>query len=260
MHNEIKEVNRLKVVAIIQARLGSSRLPGKVLRNVGGKPLIQFIISRLRRSLKIKKIVVATTTSELDDELVNFLSGLGVLTFRGSELDVLDRYYRTALEHKADIVVRITADDPLKCPNMIDQMIQTFIEGVGLEYLTNSNPPSYPEGADIEIFTFKALERVWEKAQLPSDREHVTPYIYNSAEFVCSNISSPRNLSAWRWTLDYEQDLEFINTLFKIEPNLELLDYKDIVMLIERNPEVVKINQGIIRNEGYLKSRGEENE
>lgn len=250
----------MKIVAIIQARLGSSRLPGKVLRNVGDKPLIEFLISRLRRSLKIEKIVIATTTSELDNKLVNFLLGLSVPIFRGSEHDVLDRYYRAALEHKADIVVRITADDPLKCPNMIDQMIQTFIETVGMEYLTNSTPPSYPEGADIEIFTFKALKRAWEKTQLSSDREHVTPYFYNSGEFVCSSKVSPRDLSAWRWTVDYEQDLKFMNTLFEVQSNLEQLNYKDIVTLLEENPEVMKINQDIIRNEGYLKSRSEENE
>ncbi len=242
-------------VAIIQARMGSTRLRGKVLKELCGKKVLEHIVLRVKKSKFIDKVVVATTINKEDDDIYKFCQEKNVDCFRGSENNVLERYYKCAKNYNADVIIRITADDPLKDPEVIDRGIQILVEN-DYDYVSNTIKPTYPEGIDTEIFTFLALEKSYMEASLMSEKEHVTPYIWkNSSKFKLYNFEFERDLSHLRWTMDTYDDFEFIKEVYEelyYKNNMFLM--KDVLNLIAKNPEIMQINSGHIRNEGYLKS------
>lgn len=247
-------MRRLDIIAIIQARMGSSRLSGKVLRELSGKPVLWHVVNRVGRSRLIDDIVVATTCQKRDLEIVKYCAEQGIRIFVGSENDVLDRYYQAARLYKPKHVVRITADCPLHDGKVIDMVIQKHLD-MNNDYTSNTLEDSFPDGLDCEVFTFSALERAWKEAKFTSEREHVTPYIKKQESFrKCSVIDSVDH-SQYRWTVDTEKDFLFVSQIFErlhgINPGF---GKEEIYALLESCPELMTINQGIIRNEGYIKS------
>jgi len=249
----------VRVVAIIQARMGSSRLPGKVLAEIDGQPLLGILISRVKSSKFLDQIVIATTTEKADDILCDWLINEGVEYFRGSERDVLDRFWQCAKLYRADIIVRITADDPLKDSEIIDKALGMLKRSESVDYVSNTLKPTYPEGLDVEVFRFSALKKANAEATLASEREHVTPYIWkNRAKFKSLNFEMTPNLSDWRWTVDKSEDLEFVRSLLRLVGNDMSTGYQDLIETVNKNPLLRDINSSTVRNEGYLKSRAEE--
>jgi len=250
-------VGKKPVVAIIQARMGSTRLPGKVLKDLCGRTVLWHVVKRARLVRGIDTVVVATTTSPEDDKIAEWCGGEGVVVFRGSSEDVLDRYYRAALEYGAATVVRITSDCPLVDPGLVNKAIDKFQEG-GFDHVSVGG--SYPDGLDAEVFSLAALESAWKEARLGSEREHVTPFIWKQPErFRLYSLSAAEDYSEMRWTIDDERDLRFLRALctgLRCSENpvgmQEILDY------LKANPELLKINAGIVRNEGYAKSLRED--
>ena len=245
-----------KIIAIIQGRMGSSRLPGKVLADVHGRPMVSWMLERIAASNLLDEIVFATTNSPVDDELVRWLkANSDVAIFRGSENDLVDRYYQCCAEFGGDIVVRITADDPLKDATIIDKAISMFVTDGRYDYVSNCIRPTYPEGLDIEVFSSPALERVWQEATLASDREHLTSYMINNPRrFSLGNFCYERDLSAWRWTVDKPKDLELIRHILGRFSHQPCVNFKTIVEYLDHHPELVSLNQGTVRMEGYKKS------
>ena len=226
----------MNVVAIIQVRSASTRLPGKCMLKIFGKTILEHIILRVSGAKKVQKICVATTQNQEDDIIERIVKKYNVAVYRGSESDVLDRFYQAAKLLQADII-----DD--------------FIAG-GYDYLSNTIEPTYPEGIDIEVFNFCSLEKAWEEASLPSEREHVTPYIWkNSRKFNLYNKKHAPDLSHLRWTLDKPEDWVFIQQVYDYLYSPErIFHMADILDLLKKHPDLLKINNKTIRNEGYLKS------
>lgn len=253
----------MKYVAIVQARMGSSRLPGKVMMSLNDVPIIKIIVDKIANSTKVSKIVVATTNDDGDNELVSYLSNFmpHVLIYRGSEFDVLDRFYQAAKLYSADYIVRITADDPLKDPKIIDRAIAYTIEDDSIDYCSNTLIPTYPEGLDIEVFKFSALEISWANAIKNSEREHVTPYIWNNPQsFNLKNFTSDEDNSHLRWTLDTPDDYIFFENIFKLFPEYPLHDTERLLNFLKSNPRISDLNSGVVRNSGYIKSKEKERE
>jgi len=246
----------VKTVAIIQARMASSRLPGKVLANIAGMPMLARLIQRVSATPVINQLIVATTDTPEDNILADWVARVaGVACFRGSEQDVLDRFYHCAKQYEADLIVRVTADDPLKDPAIIKKAVDFCRASPILDYCSNTIKPTYPEGLDIEVFRYAALDRAWRESTLLSEREHVTPYIWkNSGLFTIKNFEYQSDLSSWRWTVDKPNDLEFMNRIFEHFKNNPLVNFEDVIKHLKINPELAGINAGTIRNEGYLKS------
>lgn len=241
-------------LAIIQARMNSSRLPGKVLKFIGNEILIDIIYRRLSRAKAVDKIIVACTTSSSDDILTKHLINKNIDFFRGDEDDVLSRFYLAAKDHNPVNVVRITCDDPLKEPDLVDKAIDLLTK-TGSDYVSNTINPSYPEGLDVEVFTFQALETAYLEARLCSEREHVTPYIWkNTKLFKVTEFFFVLDASSLRWTVDKKADLDFFNVIVEKLGPLSNLRYEDLLFFLMKNPEFVEINNTTIRNEGYLKS------
>jgi spore coat polysaccharide biosynthesis protein SpsF len=259
-----------KTVAIVQARLGSTRLPKKMLLDLVGKPLLWHVIHRLRASSKIDSVVIATTNTPQDDAITNFCSEYDFLCYRGSEDDVLDRFYQTAKYHEADTVVRVTGDCPLIDPNIVDLIITAF-HSQNCDYASNlgSIDPNgffqgrtFPDGLDAEAFSLQTLKCAWQEAALPSDREHVTPYIYkNPDKFRVFQVTQKEDLSSLRWTLDGPEDLIFIRQIFEAlySPKHHFLT-PDVLNLLTMHPELNEINAGMNINEGYRESLRRNNE
>jgi len=245
----------VNIVAIIQARCNSTRLNDKVLADIDGKPLIERVVSRIKQVGIIDKVVVATSVSISDDRLEEWCENSRIDFFRGSESNVLERYYQCAKAFNANIVVRITADDPFKDPEVINHAINLLIEK-NYDYVSNTIKPSYPEGIDVEVFRFESLEIAFRNATLSSEKEHVTPYIWkNSIKFSLFNFEYKENLSYLRWTIDYVEDLEFVRAIYiKMRNKKEYFLMKDILSLLEIYPEIAEIQRSVIRNEGYLVS------
>lgn len=236
----------MKVVAIIQARTGSTRLPGKVLLDLAGEPMLARVVNRSRRATMLDKIVVATTTNFRDHTIAELCSSRGWTYFRGSENDVLDRYYRAAKKHQADIVVRITSDCPLIEPEIIDLVVREFLRDGSLDYASNTLPPrTFPRGLDVEVMSFEALERAWKEDKNPAWREHVTPYIYRNPEkFVLKTITNNRDVSYMRWTVDTPEDLAFIRLIYKHFGH-DRFSWHEVFGLLEEHPELLEINKDI---------------
>lgn len=254
------------IAAILQARMGSRRLAGKVLMETCGKPLLGHIIERVKAAKSIDEIIVATTASASDEPLRKYLTEQGIKMFVGSEDDVLDRYYRAARHFRADVIVRITADDPFKDPEIIDRAVTLLTTSqLSVDYVANcsydgSIPATYPEGLDVEVMTADCLELIWTKALMPSDREHVTPYLFrHPEEFRIMGFRHSEDLSALRWTIDYEQDLTFAREIYKrLYPKKPLFLMNDILGILKAEPHLQNINAGTVRYEGYLRSVREE--
>ncbi len=248
----------MKIIAIIQARLGSTRLPGKVLLDLEGKTVLEHVIDRVKSSKFINDVVVATTIRKEDLKIVNICSINGISVYCGSENDVLDRFYQAARLFNAENIVRITSDCPLIDPFVIDEVIKLFL-GEKADYASNTLKETYPDGQDIEIFTFEALKESWKNANLISEREHVTPHIRKNQILKRVNLESRTDLSHKRWTLDNPEDYEFIKIIYKNMYNKNhIFNMDEILEFINNNPEIERINQSITRNEGYLKSLKED--
>jgi spore coat polysaccharide biosynthesis protein SpsF (cytidylyltransferase family) len=243
---------------IVQARMGSSRLPGKVMMKPDGKnPIVYHVIKQLQNCKLVDEIVIATTNLPEDDTLANFVKDMEISLFRGSSNDVLDRYYQCAKEFSFSDIVRITSDNPLIDPTIVDLVISKYLEGE-FDYVTNSYPRTFPQGTETEVFSFRILEDVWKNAKKPSEREHVTPYIYNNPnKFKIFNVGYSENLSHLRWTVDQKNDFYLVENILKKIKNRPVL-MKDILELFEQQPNIKKINENYIMNEGYLKSLNDE--
>jgi len=246
---------------IIQARMGSTRLPGKAMLDVeNDKTVLYFVIKQLQNCKLIDKIIVATTTLEADNKIADFSKDLGIDCFRGSSNNVLDRYYQCAKEYSVFTIVRIPSDKPLIDPEIVDNVVNMFRNN-SYDYITNflSNP-TFPSGTEVEIFSINALKKVWEKAKLPSEKEHVTPYFVNHKdEFKITHIENSENLSHLRWAVDRIEDLKLVRKIVsKIKKRPIIM--KDIIDLFAREPELVEINKNVNRKEGELKSLKEDQE
>ena len=244
---------------IIQARMGSSRLPGKVLMKSGnGMPLLYHVINQLRHCSKVKNLVIATTTNQEDDEIEKFADNNSVNVFRGSEKDVLDRYFQCAKKYSFSTIVRITSDCPLIDPQIVDKVIERFFSG-NYDYATNTLIRTFPIGTDVEVFSFSALERTWKNAQLPSEREHVTPYLRNKGNFKTINVENDTNISNLRLTVDRIEDFELIKEILN-NISINPIHLEDILELFSRKPELIEINKHINNNEGLDRSLKEDEE
>ncbi|MGE5370806.1 MAG: cytidylyltransferase domain-containing protein [Solirubrobacterales bacterium] len=233
------------VVAIIQTRMGSTRLPGKVLLDLCGRPVIYHVIDRVLQSRHINRIVIATTVEPGDDVIVKTIDGYhpNVSVFRGSQDDVLDRYYQAASQSNADLVVRITSDCPLIDPVITDSVIDAYSRGA-YSYVSNIGERSFPRGLDTEVFSFAALETAWRDARLPDEREHVTPFIRNHPErFPAFNLASPIDCSRYRWTLDTSDDWAFIKAIYqRLYQGNSYFEYEAVLRLLEQHPELAGLN------------------
>jgi spore coat polysaccharide biosynthesis protein SpsF len=235
----------LKVAAIIQARMNSTRLPGKILYKVLDTTLLAFQIERVRCATLIDEIIIATTTNPVDEPIVDLCRKLGVAYYRGSELDVLTRYYETATVFKADVIVRLTSDCPVIDPFTVDRVISHYLfQSANVDYVSNILKRSYPRGMDTEVFSIKALRIAQHQATQMHDREHVTPYIFTNPErFRLGSIEYLSNESHHRWTVDTIEDFQLISmiieTLYPSKPNFTL---EDMLVLLKEHPEWSKIN------------------
>lgn len=259
------------VVAIIQGRMSSSRLPGKILADIAGQPMLQRVFVRTSRADSVSQTLFATTTDPSDDPVAEYCDFSGIPFTRGSLYDVLDRYYQAAKSAKADVVVRITADCPVIDPELIDEVVNTVtsdqssVNGKPFDFVCNRLPPpyhrTYPIGLDIEACTFKALEQAWKKAKEPQHREHVMPYFYEGVQLITDNRSlqsgtSPRGFNIallhhttdfgdYRWTVDTPEDLEFMRQVYGRFNGRDDFSWKDVLNLVHDNPELMKINAGV---------------
>lgn len=243
----------MSVNAIIQARCGSTRFPNKVFALIDGKPLLWHVVNRLKYAKKIDDIIVATTVSEKDDKIEEWCKENNVHCFRGSEENVLNRYYSASEAFPSNYVVRITADDPFKEPKVIDAVITKLIEE-GYDHVTNNLPPSYPEGLDCEAFKKSALDRSEKEAETAFEREHVTQYIYHHPEiFKIGNVSNGENLSYLRWTVDKDVDYEMVKAVYahRNPANKGILLMDEILDILKANPEIEKINSEVERSAMY---------
>lgn len=238
----------MKIVAIVQARMGSTRLPNKVMRPICGLPMIDLLLMRLSLSNRIDQIVLATSDDPRNDPLARHVEALGYAVFRGSEHDVLDRYYHAAQEAKADVVVRITGDCPLIDPELVDAVIGKFADS-DADYGSNIEPPTYPDGLDVEVFSFKSLDIAWRQA-ISQQREHVTTLMRESAQFRRANLASNVDHSAERWTVDEADDFEVISRVFEhFHPRMDF-GWLEILALGQEHPEWFAANRHLVRNEG----------
>jgi spore coat polysaccharide biosynthesis protein SpsF len=266
-----------KVVAIVQARMASSRLPGKVLMDLEGDVMLGRVVVRTREASMVDDVIVATTTESADDAIVEFCRGRGILSARGSHFDVLDRYYSAALKHRAEVVVRITADCPLIDPGLIDKAVRILLgeikadsspameAGGAPDLVANRLPPpwkrTYPIGLDTEVCSFGALERTWHEATSAADREHVMPYMYSGLKLVtrAERISTGKSqhgfrvalldhtedLGSYRWTVDTAEDLEFVRKVYSYFSGHSDFSWLDVLELLKSHPELPGINAGI---------------
>ena len=247
------------ILAILQARMSSTRLPSKVLMPILGVPMLGRQIERIQRAKKIDKLVVATSTDSSDDVIVELCKKTGIDFYRGSLNDVLDRYYQAAKQHSPDTVVRLTADCPLVDPAVIDELADFFLRG-GYDYASNSIVPTYPDGMDAEIFKFSALTEAWRKADLKSQREHVTAYIYNQASgFRLGCMENDVDHSNLRWTVDEPLDYELVTRIYEaLYPKNPEFAFHDILEFLDAHPKLKTLNTHFVRNEGYQKSLKED--
>lgn len=246
----------MKIIAIVQARMGSTRLPNKVMKVIGGVPMIELLLKRLARSNEIDQIVVATSTDERNHKLVDHVEKLGYVCEQGSENDVLDRYLQAAKKHKADVVVRITGDCPLVDSELVDEVIRGF-KAAEVDYFSNVAPPTFPDGLDIEVFTYQALERASQETNDLVDREHVTPYLRQFGKFRNASMQHSEDLSGLRWTVDEPSDFSVIEKVFNhFNPRIDF-DWQEVLTLQMQRPDLFTENQYIARNEGASMGAGQ---
>lgn len=246
----------MKIVAIVQARMGSTRLPNKVMKAIGGVPMIELLLARLARAHEISQIIVATSTDPRNEVLADHVRSLGYACERGSESDVLERYLQAARAHGADVVVRITGDCPLVDPELVDEAVRRF-RAAGVDYFSNIAPPTYPDGLDIEVFTMAALETAARETAAPYDHEHVTPYLRESGRFSQASMQAEQDYSALRWTVDEQADFDVVSGIFAhFAPDIHF-GWQHVLDLQQERPDLFAANHQLIRNEGASMGTGQ---
>lgn len=245
-----------QTIMIVQARMGSTRLPGKVMQPIEGTPMIGLLLERAARATQVDRVIVATSGDASNDPLADFVRKAGHGVFRGSESDVLDRYYRAAAEANAATVVRVTGDCPLIDPALVDEVISAF-RAHGADYASNIMPPTYPDGLDVEVFSFPALERAAREAREPRQREHVTPWLRESDSIRRHNVAGTVDRSAERWTVDEPADLEVARAVFNHFAPRRDFTWHDILAFRDQHPEQFMSNLHLVRNEGLIMGSGQ---
>ena len=253
-----------RIIAIIQGRMSSSRLPGKILAEIAGQPMLQRVFIRTSRAASVTETIFATTTDPSDDPVADYCKFSGIHVTRGSQFDVLDRYYQAAKETKADVVVRVTADCPVIDPGLIDGAVKTLLDGE-YDFVANRLPPpfhrTYPIGLDVEVCTFKVLERAWQESSETFHREHVMPYLYEGIQLTMTDRQlesgiSPRGFKVgilhhttdfgdYRWTVDTPEDLEFMRQVYGHFDGRDDFAWKEVLDLVHDEPELMQINAGV---------------
>jgi spore coat polysaccharide biosynthesis protein SpsF len=232
----------VNIVAVVQARMGSTRLPGKVLKELGGESVLARVVERLRRSRSISEVVIATSLSPDDEAVVREAERLRVAIFRGSESDVLDRYFQAARAFHVEAVVRITSDCPLIDAEVTDNTVRAFLNEQP-DYASNALERTYPRGLDTEVMSVDALTRAWRTAKQPYEREHVTPFMYEHPElFKVLSVTNDADFSSHRWTLDTAEDLEFVRAVYERFGNRSNFTWRDVLDLVEREPALSQLN------------------
>ena len=235
----------MKTVAVIQARMGSSRLPGKVLMDLCGETMLSRVIRRTVRASGVEKVVVATTTSLMDDPIEDDVKPLGVEVYRGSEDDVLDRYFHATERYSDWLICRITADCPLIDPVVIGETIRSHIES-GADYTSNTLVRSFPRGLDVEVFSRENLEIAWREATKPHEREHVTPFFFqNSERFLLKNLIAERDFSGYRWTVDVPEDFEAVRRIYEAFEGRNTFSWVEALNIVESRPDWFLVNSRI---------------
>ncbi len=244
-----------RTVAIIQGRMGSSRLPGKILMDIAGEPMLMRVVERARLAKTVDEVVFATTTDPSDDPVAEFCQARAIPCWRGSLLDVLDRFYQAARHFNAGTIVRLTADCPLLDPGLVDETVALFRRQQA-DFAANRLPPpyrrTYPIGLDCEVCTFAALERAWREASAPHEREHVMPYLYEvQGRFKVAVLDKEVNYGHLRWTVDTAQDLELVRQLYARLAGKENFTWLDVLAIFEREPGLAKINADVTHRNMY---------
>jgi spore coat polysaccharide biosynthesis protein SpsF len=244
----------MNVLGILQARVSSSRLPGKVLKPILGRPMLRHQLDRVRRARSLDALVVATSVDASDDPIQALCADADVTCFRGSLDDVLDRFYQTAIAYSPRLVVRLTGDCPLTDPELIDRVV-AFFDADAFDIAGTAE--TYPDGLDVEVVRFAVLEHAWKHATRPSDREHVTLYVHRQPErFRVGRYPSGTDLSQMRWTVDEPEDFELVRRVYEaLYPRNPAFATDDILALLAARPELLALNRGIQRNEGLARSR-----
>ena len=241
------------ICLIVQARMNSQRLPGKVLRPVLGRPLLSYQIERLKRARLVDEFTVATSVNASDDPIVNYCRKEGISVYRGPEEDVLERFYGAALEKKASVIVRICADSPLVDPEVVDRVIRFYLERSDeFDYVCNFHPRTFPRGLDCEVFPFRVLEEVRRLAKDPKEREHVTTHVYaRPSDYRIGNVAQPLDQSGHRWTVDTPEDLELITRILTaLYPTAPRFTTEDVLRLLEKHPEWSALNE-TVKQKGF---------
>jgi len=239
----------MKVLAIVQARTGSSRLPKKVMKQLEGRSVIEILLSRLKKSMRIDHIILATSNLVRDDLLANHVKDIGFDVYRGSEKNVLNRFFEASKLYDVDLIVRVTGDCPIIQSSVVDEMIDIF-KSSNVDYISNIDPPTFPDGLDVEIFTKSSLKIVHDLASTEFDMEHVTPYYRSSNLFKKKCFKNNIDMSNYRFTLDEEKDFIFLQSVFKhFRPNI-FFHWEEVVNIMKYNSNILKLNQDIPRNEG----------
>lgn len=243
------------IMASVQARMGSTRLPKKVLKIIAGKPMLWHIVNRLKKARLINKIVIATSTNERDKPIWEFAKHYGIESYAGSEENLVDRHFQAAKRYKADVIVRITADCPLIDPRVVDKVVKHFLDG-NFDYVSNVVKSTYPVGLDTEVFSYGALKRVWKEAKTPLEREFFTVYMRDHPEiFKIGNVVQKKDLSHMQWTVDTKKDLKFIREIYKrLYKENKVFCTDDVLDLLKKHPELMEINKGVKRPESRIES------
>lgn len=249
------------VLTIVQARTSSRRLPCKVLQPILGRPMLLRQLERLRRCRKVDRLLVATSDDTSDQPIAEFCAAESVICYRGSLDDVLDRYYQAAKVFQPSHVVRLTGDCPLADPELIDRTIEFHLQG-GYDFVSNAIEPTFPDGLDAAVFRFQVLEQAWREAQLPSEREHLTLFMRHHPErYKIGAYKGYPDRSYMRWTVDEPADLAFVSAIYeRLYPGKPDFSSDDIYHLLDQHPELLRLNGGIGRNEGLLRSMQQDNE
>lgn len=243
----------MKIAAIIQARTGSTRFPQKIFCELAGKPLLWHVINRIKKSQLLTNIIIATTNNKKDDIIDEWAKKESVEIFRGDEQNVLSRYYAAAKQNEVDVIVRVTADDPFKDPEIMDNVITAFLQKK-VDFAYNNNPASFPEGLDVEVFSMEALEKAFFSSSDEYEQEHVTQYFFrNLNQFKSYNLSNDTNLSFLRWTIDTIDDYKMTQTVYETlyKPG-QIFLMSDILKLLESKPEIALLNNNVPRSAMYL--------
>lgn len=238
----------MKIVTVIQARSGSTRLPNKVLMSVAGKPLLLHMVERVRRARMVGHVVVATTTQTTDDHLAELCRRGRIDLYRGHPTDLLDRHYMTGRLNKADVIVKIPSDCPLIDPSVIDRVISFYLNhSTEYDFVSNLHPPSYPDGQDVEVIPVKVLKEAWKEARKSFEREHTTPFIWDRPDrYRIGNVAWEAGVDysmTHRWTIDYKEDFDFVRAVYEeLFPRKPDFSLSDVLLLLDRRPELAAIN------------------